>query len=329
MTTAVLSIKRTEPYYAHGWIISFVCHVLGVWSAVLLMAEISKPVLPTTFRWEVAMVETPASIEPVPPQAMPAPPAPYPVDRMDPRPMTKPMVPVQQAAPAESREPVRRITRAIMASAPSPEPIHRNTDQVVVRRAEPVIERHASSGSSEQTVLAAVVRSAPNPVMEKTGVSTAAVPSVQQLAEPIDGPTAIDSLLPTKLVEAVERESHIVEAALPAVERRVMQSRQIHYRETKADYSWLRDALWSRIEQLKRYPAQARMNQWEGKVVVEAVIREDGTVVGLKIAETSGRAVLDQEALTVMQKASPLTLKHPLGQAEVTILIPISYRLDG
>jgi protein TonB len=103
----------------------------------------------------------------------------------------------------------------------------------------------------------------------------------------------------------------------------------VHYRQTQADYGWLRDTLWKRIQELKRYPALARTNHWEGKVVVAAVIRDDGTVVGLRIAESSGRPILDQEALSVMRQASPLTLKHPLGKPQVTILVPISYRLDG
>lgn len=47
------------------------------------------------------------------------------------------------------------------------------------------------------------------------------------------------------------------------------------------------------------------------------------------IAESSGQSILDQEALAVMMKASPLILKHPLGKPSITMLIPISYRLDG
>ncbi|MDF0643703.1 MAG: energy transducer TonB [Nitrospira sp.] len=115
----------------------------------------------------------------------------------------------------------------------------------------------------------------------------------------------------------------------PVVEEKTVQHRVVQYRKVQADYGWLRDTLWNRIQELKRYPALARSNHWEGKVVVAAVIREDGTVVGLRIAESSGRPILDQEALSVMRQASPLTLKHPLGKPQVTILIPISYRLDG
>lgn len=109
----------------------------------------------------------------------------------------------------------------------------------------------------------------------------------------------------------------------------MVQYRPVQYRRTQADYGWLRDMLWKRIEELKRYPALARTNHWEGRVVVQAVIRADGTVGDLSVAESSGHALLDEEALVVMRKASPLTLKHKLERSQITILIPISYRLDG
>lgn len=96
----------------------------------------------------------------------------------------------------------------------------------------------------------------------------------------------------------------------------------------KRDYGWLAEALWGRIEQLKRYPASARLNRWEGKVVLRAVIKEDGRVADLRIAQSSGHDVLDQDALGLMQQASPIPLKQPLGHPQVVVHIPISYKLE-
>lgn len=129
--------------------------------------------------------------------------------------------------------------------------------------------------------------------------------------------------------QSVIVQSAPVESIAPRTEYRQVEYRPMFHRDTQTDFGWLRDALWGRIEELKRYPALARMNHWEGKVVVSAVIRDDGEVMGVQIAETSGRAVLDEEAMAVMRKASPLRLKHPLGQRQITILVPINYRLDG
>ncbi len=95
----------------------------------------------------------------------------------------------------------------------------------------------------------------------------------------------------------------------------------------KADYSWLAESLWRRVAELKRYPLEARLNGWEGKVVLTAVIREDGHLGDLRIQKSSGYAILDQDAMELVRRVCPLHLKHPLGRPEVVVQIPISYAL--
>jgi protein TonB len=97
---------------------------------------------------------------------------------------------------------------------------------------------------------------------------------------------------------------------------------------SKADYSWLTQDLWARVERLKRYPRFARLQGWEGKVVVRAVIREDGHLAEHSVVEGSGYHVLDQEALDLVKQVFPLTLAHPLGQPEVVVHVPIEYRIE-
>ncbi len=292
----------TGPARVHGWLVSLVCHVLGVGCAIVMMAEIERPVLPNTFQWEVAMAE-------VPPAAAPPPPTPAETRPRKPvaesQPLVKPVVPVERT--------VQEAARAVEAV----EPVSQATREAVTQ-VEAAIERTEVRQIEAQAVTtgqAAVVAQS---------VSQVAVASRVERAQPAEAPTPVESAPQT-----VERDSPPVEAVAPAVERRLVQQRVVRHREIHADYGWLSEALWRRIEELKRYPAQAKVNHWEGKVVVEAVIRDDGEVVGLSIAESSGRAVLDQEAMAVMKKASPLALKHPLGKPRVTIFVPISYRLDG
>jgi protein TonB len=97
--------------------------------------------------------------------------------------------------------------------------------------------------------------------------------------------------------------------------------------QTKADYGWLAQTIRTKVEQLKQYPHMARANRWEGRVVLRAVIGEDGQLVDLKIAESSGHSVLDEAALDVLKNAAPLTLPQPLGRSQVVVQVPISYRL--
>ncbi len=98
--------------------------------------------------------------------------------------------------------------------------------------------------------------------------------------------------------------------------------------DTKADYGWLAQELWHRIERLKRYPRLARMHGWEGKVVVRAVIKDDGSLLHETVEESSGHEALDQDALDLVKQACPLALKHALGQSQVVVHVPIQYRIE-
>ena len=96
----------------------------------------------------------------------------------------------------------------------------------------------------------------------------------------------------------------------------------------KRDYGWLSEAILRRVEELKRYPASARVDRAEGKVVVKAVINEDGSIGEVEVVQSSGYPRLDKAAVETMQQAAPFHLPHPLGQPRMTIKIPMSYRLD-
>ncbi|NWF71909.1 MAG: energy transducer TonB [Nitrospirae bacterium] len=96
----------------------------------------------------------------------------------------------------------------------------------------------------------------------------------------------------------------------------------------KRDYGWLSDAIFRRLEELKRYPASARVDRAEGKVVVKAVINEDGNLGEVEVFQSSGYPMLDKAAVETMRQAAPFHLPHPLGQPRMTIKIPMNYRLD-
>lgn len=189
-----------------------------------------------------------------------------------------------------------------------PKPPVRPTPQPIVQQPQPMTPHESMVVNAEPMTEYAPVESRENQVVTSEAV-------VAQSVELFTAQT-IEQAAP-------------VESQGPAVEHRTVEYRQVQYRRTEADYGWLRDLLWKRIEELKRYPALAKTNHWEGKVIVQAVIKADGEVGEVRVAESSGHALLDQEALVVMRKASPLTLKHRLEKASITILVPISYHLEG
>ena len=96
----------------------------------------------------------------------------------------------------------------------------------------------------------------------------------------------------------------------------------------RRDYGWIRDAVTRRIMELKHYPAQARLNHWEGKVVLRAVIRSDGHLADLMVKQSSGHRVLDEAAMEVIRRICPIPLKYELGRPDIVVMIPIDYKLD-
>ena len=222
-----------------------------------------------------------------------------------------------EAPPSTESQPAEPIVQPPPPTV-RPNPPMRQTKPVIAEQ--PPVQQEVTVPVEPTQMVQDVVANA-EPVM-----AYAAVASTE--SEPVTSPSVVETSMESTAQPVIEQ-SAPVESIASHMEHRLVEYRQVLHRDTRADYGWLRDALWGRIEELKRYPALARTNHWEGKVVVSAVIRDDGEVTGVQIAETSGRAVLDEEAMAVMKKASPLRLKHPLGQRQITILIPISYRLDG
>ncbi len=211
-------------------------------------------------------------------------------------------------APTQSEAPPAEPVLQPPPSPVTPKPPVRPTPKPIAQQPQPMIQQESVVTHAEPVMEYAPVETAENQVVTSEA-------AVAQTVEP-STPQSVEQAYP-------------VESQGPAVEHRTVQYRQVQYRRTQTDYGWLRDMLWERIEELKRYPALARTNHWEGRVVVQAVIKADGTVGDLSVAESSGHPLLDEEALVVMKKASPLTLKHQLERSQITILVPISYRLDG
>jgi protein TonB len=56
----------------------------------------------------------------------------------------------------------------------------------------------------------------------------------------------------------------------------------------------------------KRYPREARFNRQEGVVQVRFVIDRTGTLYEKELVKGSGFPALDQEALDMLERASPM-----------------------
>lgn len=72
-----------------------------------------------------------------------------------------------------------------------------------------------------------------------------------------------------------------------------------------------RSAIYRRVQAARRYPESARLSEIEGSALVSFSIDTAGRLVGLAMIKSSGRSILDQEALASIRRASPFPPPPP------------------
>ncbi len=79
----------------------------------------------------------------------------------------------------------------------------------------------------------------------------------------------------------------------------------------------------------KRYPTQAVENGWTGKVEVRLVVARDGGVDSVRVKNSSGYGILDDQALDMIRKAEGVTPIPPALQGrQFSIDIPVIFDLQ-
>lgn len=79
----------------------------------------------------------------------------------------------------------------------------------------------------------------------------------------------------------------------------------------------------------KQYPRIAQMRGWQGEVRVKLEVDANGTVTSSTISQSSGHEALDNQALEMVKKASPLPMPpESLRHRPFTITVPILFRLE-
>lgn len=78
----------------------------------------------------------------------------------------------------------------------------------------------------------------------------------------------------------------------------------------------------------KRYPSAARRKRIEGKVIVKFSIDRDGRVMAHSVVDGSGAQILDDAALDILERASPLPIPpSQLAGNEFEFTLPIHYQV--
>lgn len=82
------------------------------------------------------------------------------------------------------------------------------------------------------------------------------------------------------------------------------------------------------IKRQEKYPDRARRQHWQGTVVVSLSLSAEGKVTDISVFESSGREILDQAALDMVRRASPLPrAPEGLRGKERSVRVPIAFKL--
>ena len=305
-----------------------VIEVPQVLNVEILKEELSQPVVPVPVRRQLEprieelrkeeIVQPPPVIEPPPPQPVVEQPVlrpePKRVERQpeprlrQPEPVVRPPEPVvRQPVPDVPPIPRTEIIQAVPRAeqkpelvVPKPEPLPSPTAEP---RPEPLVEVRPESP---------LPRVAPPPqpaptVQPQIAVVTPPQRDTPQPSVPQASAQAPAVVAPAPPVQAARTE--------PAAERTLTSS----YEKSLADL----------IKRHEKYPDRARRQGWQGTAVVGLSLSADGKVMDISIIESSGRDILDEAALNMVRRASPLPrAPEGLRGTERTVRVPIVFKLQ-
>ncbi|MEO5956972.1 MAG: TonB family protein [Nitrospiraceae bacterium] len=307
-----------------GWLVSILLHGAVALIALMLVTQSQLSPQDKPFKWNVAMVSPTQPVTPTTspphqstPQSVLSPP-PTPASPMQQNTPTQPLARLQPLAQQTTPSIAEQTTVSpLVAEPPAPTPLEPVTPPQsaahTARLAEPIRHEAVAPRAPEASTIQKPAEEPPTVLVPSDTPAAPSPPSATPVSPPIQAATV--SPTPTTLTDVAPAQTTAI-AQVPA------------NTPVKRDYGWLSEAILRRVEELKRYPASARAERTEGKVVVKAVINEDGSIGEIEVFQSSGHPGLDKAAMDTMKQAAPFHLPHPLGQPRMTIKIPMSYRLD-
>ena len=243
---------------------------------------------------------------------------------------------VQMQAKAIEPQEVVKTEPVVQAAAPAE--VQREVAPVVEQQVTEAAPVTAQTYQAQQTVSApAVVEAVSEPVVMASAPVEHHAPAVEAAAAPPAPPVAAAVSEPVSAPPAPVEAVVVPTAPVAAVtepdpstlrEHQVVAQAAVSRPAAKADYGWLADSLHRRIIELRHYPSTARLNGWEGKVVLKVSIRNDGQLKDVEVVKSSGHESLDQAAMEAVRRACPLHMKHELTAPMVVLHLPVSYSLN-
>lgn len=282
----------------NGWLISMTLHGFLLVSLLPLFRQ-SMPILPMEpFHWDVTLVQsTPTDHHPVRTAD---------IAKSD----------VQQLPDRSS--PIGHSPQTIQHAVSSTKPIAHHKPQVVASVAPTAIP---DSPSPVTSVSEMATPSTPTALSSTQAQPTE--PLSQQKETPLGSPTPAPPR-PEPPADAAPEQNTPADSTLslpaPSAVSDINTGSTI-----RLDYGWLQQAIFRRLEELKRSSRPLLDQSQPFKVTVKAVVSREGTLLNAVVTKSSGLDRIDQEAMALVQRAFPLQLERSLDRQQIVMRIPITY----
>jgi periplasmic protein TonB len=296
IVTLATTPQELKTALRNGWLCSLTLHGLLLLSLFPLFRQSLMTVPTEPFHWEIALVQSTQitdtsvqSVEAIRPMLASLPKrAPMPA-----RPSN------HETSPADRHVPIRPQTAEPVAPATQP-----NISSAAV----PPIESATASISDGQIPDQPQVSDSRRQTTDMPVGSTAVEPLTAQTAE---ATVNDDTVRKTEPVQPVQPAANGLASEAVSTPR--------------PDYGWLQQAIFNRLEKLKRSSRPSLDQSRPIKVMVKAVVSQEGTLLDSTVLKSSGLERIDQEAMALVQRAFPMQLDRTLDRQQIVMRIPITY----
>ena len=299
-----MQARIVERHRMEGWGFSLILHGILLSATVVAFRQLPAPTYSEPFQWNVIFTEL--SLQPTPEK------------------------PVTNAA--FSDETLRTAEIEALGSISTPTDVHSSPKQPKKHRA-----HLAKKSNNTRSQLAAP----PTPSTTQTAPATEETlpgeqPSTHITASPVSNkPSAqpeapVEQEIPAPPTSATDTTMAPTQSmdAPPASFSPTPAVVSDQPSAPQTDYSWLQRAVSRRLEDLKRSSRPSLDDSSRLKVLVKAVVSNTGELLEAEVVKSSGLDRIDQEAMTLVQRAFPMPLDHTLDRRQVVMRIPITYSRD-
>ncbi|MFO0700301.1 MAG: hypothetical protein U0236_13840 [Nitrospira sp.] len=283
----------------NGWLGSIALHGLLLLSFFPLFHKSVTTIPKELFRWDVTLVESTRTVD-------------------EPAQVVDTVKPTMTSHPKQTPVPVHPI-RTVRQAAPSADrivPIEPSTTEPIAPASQPNIASSVAS-PNEPTTASISDNARPNqPQMND--------PRPQQTDIPTNSLTTEPSTTRTGATTSNEGTERTTEPTQPVQPPSAVSDTEVAS-AARPDYRWLQQAIFRRLEKLKRLSHPYVGQSQPMKVMVKAVVSREGILLDSMVVKSSGLDRIDQEAMTLVQRAFPMQLDRTLDRQQIVMRIPITY----